>query len=443
MLMTACVVIIAISVSTHFLSCTEKTKPWMGGEYTGRMHHGRPDGFGTWRKGRSTLEAEWRAGVPDGFGRYLNGDTSYVGHFKNGKWHGDGRLEIRSDSTVYEGNFSRGLRDGKGTLRDGKGRTWNGVWSKDSLTYGTLSDTDGVYSGTFSHSGRIEGYGSFISNDARRFYEGQWTEGRRDSFGIDLSTSEGIRSGWWKEGRYLGERMRFSSRRVYGIDISHYQHGGRPHGRFKGYPIDWKRLRITSLGKNQKNSVGRVDYPVSFCYIKSTQGTRILNNYYPTDARRARSVGIKVGAYHFMEASKGAPQARWFLKRTTVDKNDLPPMLDVEPLPSQIRRMGGDSVLFHEMLVWLHLVEKATGKKPILYLSQQFVNTRMKSAPEELLTYDVWIARYSEYKPYVRLLYWQHTPYGRVKGIRGDVDINVFNGGKEQFRRYVESGVWP
>jgi lysozyme len=45
---------------------------------------------------------------------------------------------------------------------------------------------------------------------------------------------------------------------------------------------------------------------------------------------------------------------------------------------------------------------------------------------------------YGEFKPYVHLLHWQLTPYGRVRGIRTEVDVNVFNGNKEEFAKYVK-----
>ena len=77
-----------------------------------------------------------------------------------------------------------------------------------------------------------------------------------------------------------------------------------------------------------------------------------------------------------------------------------------------------------------------TSSFPVLYVGQLFVNNHLKYAPAELRNYDVWIARYGEYKPYVKLLHWQLTPYGRVKGIHGEVDINVFNGTKEAFNQY-------
>ena len=111
----------------------------------------------------------------------------------------------------------------------------------------------------------------------------------------------------------------------------------------------------------------------------------------------------------------------------------MPPVLDVEPTDKQIARMGGEQKLFSEMLRWLHAVERACGKRPVLYLGQRFVNEHLPHAPAALRAYDVWIARYGEYKPYVHLLHWQLTPYGRVQGITGDVDINVFNGTREEF----------
>jgi lysozyme len=37
-------------------------------------------------------------------------------------------------------------------------------------------------------------------------------------------------------------------------------------------------------------------------------------------------------------------------------------------------------------------------------------------------------------------VYWQLCPDGRVSGINGDVDINVFNGYQAQFDEFVRTG---
>ena len=94
--------------------------------------------------------------------------------------------------------------------------------------------------------------------------------------------------------------------------------------------------------------------------------------------------------------------------------------------------------MFREIRVWLKAVERHTGVKPILYVNQMFVNNHLSKQPDLKRDYRVWIARYSEYKPDVRLTYWQLCPDGRVAGIQGDVDINVFNGYKSQFEAFLQ-----
>jgi lysozyme len=94
----------------------------------------------------------------------------------------------------------------------------------------------------------------------------------------------------------------------------------------------------------------------------------------------------------------------------------------------------------------MQIVEKRTGKRPILYVNQMFINNHMTNAADIKQRYHVWIARYSQYKPDVKLIYWQLCPDGRVNGINGDVDINVFNGYQgeyEEFKRNVSTSNKP
>jgi lysozyme len=67
------------------------------------------------------------------------------------------------------------------------------------------------------------------------------------------------------------------------------------------------------------------------------------------------------------------------------------------------------------------------------------VNKYLPLAPDIRENYQVWIARYGEYKPDVQLVYWQLCPDGRVKGIHGEVDINVFNGYKDEFEKFKKN----
>ena len=112
-------------------------------------------------------------------------------------------------------------------------------------------------------------------------------------------------------------------------------------------------------------------------------------------------------------------------------------MLDVEPTHAQIKAMGGPAVMFKAIRTWLRIVGKHTGTRPILYISQGFVNRYLSEAPDLKHDYNVWIARYGEYKPDINLVIWQLCPDGRVKGIRPEVDINVFNGYRQEFEDFL------
>jgi GH25 family lysozyme M1 (1,4-beta-N-acetylmuramidase) len=270
------------------------------------------------------------------------------------------------------------------------------------------------------------------------YFEGHWDNDKRHGFGINLQLSGDdprLHVGEWTKGRFQGERMKYTSERIYGIDISKYQHG---KGR-RPVPILWDKLRITNVGKRGSHNVsGTADYPVSFVFIKSTESTTIRNKFYVNDYAQARKRGIPIGAYHFWSMrTSGIDQAQHFLRNTLFKDGDLPPVLDIEPSKSQVEQMGADR-MFMQIRIWLRAVERSTGVKPILYVNQMFVNNYLSKQPDLKRDYCVWIARYSEYKPDLRLAFWQLCPDGHVAGIQGDVDINVFNGYKLQFEKFLE-----
>lgn len=308
----------------------------------------------------------------------------------------------------------------------------------DSLYYGTSTDLNGnIYVGKMTETGVPCGYGVMNYANGDR-YEGEWSDSVRNGSGFLVSKGDIVKAGEWKADKYKGEKMTHDDKRVYGIDISRYQHEiGR-----KKYPINWRNLRITSLGNQHNSSVsGSVSFPVRFVYIKSTQSTSIKSAYYKQDAKDARKNGFLCGAYHFFSTkTSGKAQAEYFLSNTQILSGDMPPVLDVEPTDKEIVANGGEEAMFNKMREWLSIVEKRVGKRPILYVSQTFIKTYLVKAPDLCKNYQVWIARYNSYRPDVKLLFWQLTPYGRVEGIHGNVDINVFNGYDEQFDESVFGG---
>lgn len=359
--------------------------------------------------------------------------TVYIGQLRQGQRDGLGTL-LMGDSVLYSGQWRKGLRQGSGWLTDSTGHRIDGTWDHDTLVSGTRRDSLGVYVGEFNQHYQAHGYGH-LKDTLDTYFEGQWKNGERRGFGFSSQKSK-FRVGEWRDDRYLGERLNYNADRIYGIDLSKYQH---IKGRHR-YGIDWGSLRITHLGTlSKKNVSGNINYKVSFIFIKSTEGTSVYNPYYRQDYAAARKHGYPVGTYHFFShRSKGGEQAMYFLRNSHFQKGDLPPVLDLEPLPSQIKKMGGPRLMWLRVRNWLQIVEKHTGQRPILYISQTFINRGyLDYAPDIKKMYPVWIARYGEYKPDVRLWVWQLAPDGRVRGIHGAVDINVFNGYEGEFKQWL------
>lgn len=427
--------VLFLFASSLLLCCCESKMEWRDGFYVGETVDGRPSGFGHWesRSGHVSYEGFWKDGSMEGYGTLTASDSCYRGMFSRGRFSGLGQLTVRKD-TLYIGMWKDGLREGRGTYTDSLGRNIEGWWRNDTLVFARVADSLGIYEGEVDTCAYPSGHGRF-TDAAGAFYEGHWENGMREDFGFAVGANGRLQVGVWHRGRFQGEQMIHNSDRIYGIDISRYQHLHKG----RTYPINWSNLRITGLGRLKSRLVsGKVDYPVSFVYIKSTQGTTVLNRHYLADYRSARKASISCGAYHFFSTvSDAADQAAYFLKNTRFSQGDLPPVLDLEPTDREIERAGGAAKMFKEVLTWMRIVEKRVGVRPILYVNQMFVNKYLPQSPELRDNYSVWIARYGSYKPDLKLVHWQLSADGEVNGIVSEVDINVFNGYKDGFMKYL------
>ena len=330
--------------------------------------------------------------------------------------------------------FPHAKREGKHIIIDPWNRIIIGNFHNDTLVSGIRIDSLGTYAGQFNRHLQANGHGSYQESNGT-YYEGHWQNDRRQGYGFSVSPTS-MKAGQWKANRFLGERMLYTTERIYGIDISRYQH---EKGR-RRYGINWRQLRIKHLGRriSEQRVDGEVDYPISFVYIKSTEGISINNRYFAADYQSCHQQGIRVGAYHFLSTRQDpAVQANHFLKQTKFHKGDMPPMLDVEPSDAHIAQMGGIMKVFDNIRIWVKIVEQRTGTRPILYVNQRFVNTYLNQAPDLKHNYHFWIARYGEYKPDIHLALWQLSADGIVRGIQGPVDLNVFNGYQGQWDEFL------
>ncbi len=191
---------------------------------------------------------------------------------------------------------------------------------------------------------------------------------------------------------------------IHGIDISHYQ--GK---------IDWEQL---------KNAMIK-GCPVRFVIIKSTEGSSQLDENFRENFNQVRDFGFIRGVYHFWSnKSTAREQAYYFLDQVHLTDGDLPPVLDIEHKPAD----KSVEDFQRDVLTWLHIVEDKYHAKPIIYTYYKFKEQYL-SAPV-FDDYPYWIAHYYvdkvQYKG--KWKFWQHTDVGKLPGIKGYVDFNIYNG---------------
>lgn len=198
---------------------------------------------------------------------------------------------------------------------------------------------------------------------------------------------------------------------VRGIDVSEHQGS-----------IDWQEVR-------------RAGY--DFAFIKATEGLDHVDSAFRDNWEGAGEAGVTRGAYHFFTFRRtGEEQAANFIANVPAQAGCLPPAVDIE-LEGNSADVPDRESFRRELDVFLGELEGHYGRKPILYVNDDSYRLFIMGAYPE---YQVWVAdiHRSPGLPGGRSwLFWQYEQRGRVDGVSGDVDLNVFNGAPEEFSAFV------
>lgn len=189
---------------------------------------------------------------------------------------------------------------------------------------------------------------------------------------------------------------------VIGIDVSQYQGG-----------INWEE--VDSIGGIRK---------IDFVYIRSTAGDNKVDRKFEYNWLHAKKNNILRGAYHYYRPNENSyAQAKSFINTVKLEKGDLPPVLDIEQIPS---KQSLDSLKVG-LKRWLTMVERHYKVRPIIYSGESFYTDFLR---DEFKEYTFWIANYNFFVETMKddWLFWQFTDKGTVPGIEGDVDVNLYNG---------------
>ena len=196
--------------------------------------------------------------------------------------------------------------------------------------------------------------------------------------------------------------------RAYGIDVSSHQG-----------TIDWKKV---------------ADDDIDFAMLRVVSGglsnmqrdTTFKENY-----DGARNAGIKVGAYKYCYATsrtQARKEAEAVIKALNGRSLDYPIVLDVEDKDAIMSDSISNERRTEIILAFKKEIEDA-GYKFALYANLNHLNTKLED--DLLEDTDIWIARYRDldrghgYDGEGNVVMWQYSSTGSVKGISGNVDLNV------------------
>lgn len=204
----------------------------------------------------------------------------------------------------------------------------------------------------------------------------------------------------------------------YAVDISKYQKD-----------IVWDSLMVLTDAQGHTmrdikaaTAIQRVRYVM----VKATEGENHHDALFADHWKRSAKAGYSRGAYHFFRSSKSPEkQAQNFIHTVgNIRHKDLPPILDVETIHAGC----SNAELNRRLLVWLEIIEKHYGRRPIIYTGDAFLRERL--SPGIYDRYPIWIARYGfgnnlETPRFKNWKMWQFTDHATVYGIPTPCDLSV------------------
>lgn len=209
--------------------------------------------------------------------------------------------------------------------------------------------------------------------------------------------------------------------------------------------IDKNRFPITGIDISAHN--GDIDFEqlaedsIDFVMIKATEGTTFKDPRFHLNYRLARDAGIKaIGAYHFFRFdTDGEMQAINLLHSIQGKTLDLPVAIDLEEWTNPSHLNTNEVV--DRLQAMISLLEK-NGLTVIFYTNKdgyhRFIKNRFNNYP-------IWICSFSDPPmdntdaPWTL---WQYSHKGDAKGCTTCVDMNTFNGDREEWESWLNTSIF-
>ena len=194
---------------------------------------------------------------------------------------------------------------------------------------------------------------------------------------------------------------------LFGIDVSTWNG-----------TIDWKQVAKSG-----------VSYAIIRCgYRGTTQGGLIEDNKFATNVKNAADAGIKVGVYFFTQAiseAEAVEEASMCLSLVEGYKISYPIFIDVESGSGNARANGLSKDARTAIVKAFCKTITNGGYKAGIYANKTWLNTKLNTS--ELTAYSIWLAQYASAPTYTATRYdlWQYSSQGSIKGISGNVDLDL------------------
>ena len=186
------------------------------------------------------------------------------------------------------------------------------------------------------------------------------------------------------------------------------------------------------------------DAGIELVYIKASQGTRFVDPFFYRNYANAKNAGLAVGFYHYLTArsvEEARAEAYHFVSVIEGLTGEARPVMDIEIAG------GLDRETINQIAAaFLEGVEDYSNLEPAIYADLSIV----EALDESLTAYPLWIALYEveepgDIRPWESWAGWQYTDLGRVAGIQGNVDRDIFTEGilAERVETAKKTGMQP
>lgn len=175
---------------------------------------------------------------------------------------------------------------------------------------------------------------------------------------------------------------------------------------------------------------------IGFVLIKATEGAQWQDRNFRRNFHRARRAGLKVGAYHFFRFDVDPElQALNVIDALRGLEPDLPVAIDVEEWTNPVG-IPHDTVAARVVAMAETLGRR--GIRTLVYTNKKGYSRIISKIPPEK-TLDLWLCSLSTDVPEHPFVIWQYTHRGKIEGLEGRFDLNVFAGDSAGWRTWLRA----